>query len=956
MRLLRVSGLALLAFVLFGASTAYAQIPTGVIDGQVVDPEGQPLPGVTVTVSGDPLMAARVIYTGPNGNFRAAALPPGFYTVTSSLTGFNTVAISEIRVTLNMTSTVRVELELATVEETVTVTSEVPVIDMRSTNVGHNMTDELLQNIPNARDVWVVLEEVPGIVMDRFNVGGNKSGQQSRFSSGGGDSQNAYNFDGVDITDMAATGAATYFPYDAFEEVQVSTSAHKAEVAAPGVYLNIVTRSGSNEFHGLQAFYYEGPNLQANNIDDALRAQGVEEGSEFKRYIDFTTSLGGRIVRDKLWFYGTYQRQQPEIYPIGFSRADGSRGVDKTALKHILGKLDFQATDNHKLSYSHHYGVKDRPWRNGSSYSLLGAGTFWHQESGKHIPQAHWNAIWGDRGFSDVSFGMMLMDFPLAPDEDNRGDPSMYEYRSTFDRIPVNAFDAWQRGYNQSYYRYNSYLRDRYQAQGTYSYYQDGWWGSHDFKVGASWFTFRSNTTEYSFGGTRSGFRNGNPYNVRMENHPQETKYYEDSAGIYFQDTWTVNNNVTLNLGLRWDYWDVYLPEQSSPDSPLCPVVGDEYPNFCARSYAAVPDIVTWGNIAPRVGIIYDLFADGRTALKANFSRYYNQAGNWIANYTNPNGYIYGYWRWSDANGNDVWEPGEQAASPYSLYSSQANLVDPNLRQPYTDEWVFGVDQEVGRNFAVGANFTYRKDKDLAEDMLYTIPFDAYTLRSFEDPRVPGGSFVAYELAEEWVGTVEGWVIENPEFIEGRKFENNYKSFTVRAVKRWTDNWQLLGSYTWSKTLGWRTDAGDAASGVGDNPNANLFAFGRPFYDRPHLFKVSGNYIFPYGVNFGAFFRVQSGEPFARTIETPEELNQGFVSVRVEESGASRLDTVSTLDLRASKIFELPLGNLEVMFDVFNLFNSNTVIDQGVQIGNSLGEIYEILGPRIARFGVKWDF
>jgi outer membrane receptor protein involved in Fe transport len=949
--------LALAAVLVLTASTAFAQIPTGVIDGTAVDPDGQPLPGVTVTVAGDPLMAPRVVYTGPNGGFRAAALPPGFYSVTASLSGFNTVVITDIRVTLNMTTTVQLEMVLASVEETVTVTSEIPVIDVRSTNVGANMTDELLQNIPNARDVWVVLEEVPGIVMDRFNVGGNKSGQQSSFSAGGGTSQNAYNFDGVDITDMAATGAATYFPYDAFEEVQVSTSAHKAEVAAPGVFLNIVTRSGANDFHGIQAFYYEGPRLQANNIDQELEDAGVSEGDEFKRYLDFTASLGGRIVRDKLWFYGTYQRQQPEIYPIGFNRADGSRGVDSTALKHWLGKLDFQATDNHKFSYSHHYGVKDRPWRNGSSYSLLGPGTFWHQESGKHIPQAHWNAIWGDRGFSDVSFGMMLMDFPLAPDEDNIADPSMYEYLSEpFDRIPANAFDAYQRGYNQSYYRYVDYLRDRYQVQGTYSYFQDGWYGSHDFKTGASWFTFRSNTTEYSFGGTRAGFRSGIPYNVRFENHPQDLKYYEDSIGWYFQDTWTLNTHLTLNLGLRYDYWDVYLPEQSSPDSPLCGVVGADYPAFCARSYDAIPDIVTWGNFAPRLGVIYDVFGDGRTALKANYSRYYNQAGNWIADYTNPNGYIYGYWRWNDANGNDVWEPGEQAASPYSLYSSQANLVDPDLRQPLTDEWVVGLDQEVGRNFAVGATFTYREDKQLAEDMLYTIPLDQYTLRTFADPDVPGGTFEAYELSEDWVGTTEGWIITNPEFIDGRKFENSYKAFTVRATKRWTDNWQLLGSYTWSKTLGWRTDAGDAASGVGDNPNADLFAYGRPFYDRPHLFKVSGNYIFPYGINFGAFLRVQSGQPYARTIETPVELNQGYVTVRVEESGEQRLDTVSTLDIRASKIFELPLGSLEVMFDVFNLFNANTVIDQGTEINYDLGDIYEILGPRIARFGVKWDF
>jgi len=957
MRLLRICGLALATLLVLTAATAYAQIPSGVIDGTALDPDGQPLPGVTVTVTGSALMAPRVVYTGPTGGFRVAALPPGFYTVTASLSGFNNVVLSDIRVTLNMTSTVQLDMILASVEETVTVTSEVPVIDVRSTNVGANMTDELLQNVPNARDVWVVLEEVPGIVMDRFNVGGNKSGQQSSFSAGGGTSQNAYNYDGVDITDMAATGAATYFPYDAFEEVQVSTQAHKAEVAAPGVFLNIVTRSGSNDFHGLQAFYWEGPSLQANNIDSNLENQGVTEGDEFKRYLDMTASLGGRIVRDKLWFYGTYQRQQPEVYPIGFTRPDGSRGVDSVTLSHWLGKMDWQANDTNKVSGSWHYGPKDRPWRPASSYSVMGTGTLWDQYSVTNIPQVHWSAIWGDRGYSDVSFGAMLMDFPLAPDADNGGNPAMYEYLNpdTFTRIPVSSY-PWQYGYNESMYYYIDYLRDRYQGQGTYSYYQDGWWGSHDFKAGASWFTFRSTTEEYSFGGTRIGYRSGVPYNVRFENHPQTFKYNEDSIGLYVQDTWTVNNHLTLNLGVRADGWNVFLPDQSSPAGPLCPTLGDAYPEFCARSFPAENNIVDWFNFAPRLGVIYDVFADGKTALKANYSRYYNQAGNWIANYVNPNGYTYLYYRWADSNGDDAWQPGEQAASPYSAYSSQANMVDPGLQQPFTDEWVFGVDQEVGYNFALGATFTYRKDKRMAEDVLNTIPWDAYYPVTFEDPNVPGGSFVAYDLDEAWVGTTTGWIITNPAEIDGIPFENTYKAFTVRAVKRWTNNWQLLGSYTWSKTLGFRTDAGDAASAVGDSPNDDLYAYGRPFYDRPHLFKVSGNYTFPYGINFGAFFRVQSGQPYARTIETPVSLNQGYVTVRVEPSGAQRLDTVSTLDIRAAKIFELPLGNLEIMFDVFNLFNSNTVIDQGNEIYVDLGDIYEILGPRIARFGAKWDF
>ncbi len=956
-RLFPICGAMLLATLVI-VSAAQAQVPTGTVDGRVSDPEGNPLPGVLVEIAGSSLMGTRTAYTGATGSYRFAVINRGDdYSVTFSLSGFKTIIRAEVIVRLSVTTTINTTMELTGVEETITVTGESPVVDVRSTNVGVNITSDHMQNIPNARDVWVILEEVPAMVMDRFNVGGSESGQQSRFSAGGGPSQNAYNFDGIDITDMAATGAATYFPYDAFEEVQVSTSAHKAEVATPGVFLNIVTRSGSNAFHGLQAFYWQGPALQANNIDAALEENGVTEGDEFKRYLDFTLSLGGKIIQDKFWFYATYQRQQPEIYPIGFSRADGSRGVDSTALKHILIKLDFQATPQHKISFSEHYGVKDRPFRNGTSYLYSGAGTLLEQVSGKHIPQVHWNALWGDRAFSDISFGMMLMDFPLAPDQDNQGLTSLYEYRTITDsNLQASPLPDWRRGYHQSYYRYNSYLRDRYQVNGTFSYYQDDWGGDHDFKLGVNWYTFKSDTTEYSFGALRQGYRYGVPYNIRTENHTQNTLYDMDSLGIYFQDTWTLSNRITLNLGIRGDGYTTYLPAQQNPDSPWCGIFGDTYPAYCGSAHEQVDDIAGFFNFAPRVGLIYDLKGDGRTAIKANYSRYYTQIGNWIANFVNENGYIYQYRRWSDTNGNGAWDPGEEASSPYSSYSQTSNAVDPGLTNPYTDEFVFGVDHELIENLGIGAVYTYRKDKNLAEDMLFTIPWDAYTPITFQDPDVPGGSYVAYELAEEWVGTTSSWIITNPGTIDGQPFENEYQSLTFKAIKRMSGNWQLLGSYTWSRTLGWRTDAGDFASGLGDTPNANLFAYGRPYYDRPHLVKISGSYILPYDIALGTFVRFQSGQPARRSIETPYALNQGWVTVPVEPGGSERYPNVFTIDLRIGKIFEIPMGNIEAMFDIFNLTNSNVVTGQGWTMNDSLGTITGIMPPRIARIGVKWTF
>jgi len=313
------------------------------------------------------------------------------------------------------------------------------------------------------------------------------------------------------------------------------------------------------------------------------------------------------------------------------------------------------------------------------------------------------------------------------------------------------------------------------------------------------------------------------------------------------------------------------------------------------------------------------------------------------------------YWRWYDRNGDNRFTTDELSSSgPYSVYSSAANAVDSDLRNPYTDEFSFGLEHEVKENLALSATFVYRKDKDLIEDMAYGVPYDAYDRVEFT---VDGVSFHAYDMHEEYVGATQNWFMTNPEELMGKDFVNTYKAFILRLNKRWSDNWHMLASYTWSQSRGHRNSGtADAATGVGDTPNEDIFSWGPTFWDRPHLIKLAGSYQLPYGINFGAFFRVQSGQPWARTMETPIRLNQGYETVPVEERGSQRMDTVTTLDIRASKVFKIWKGNLEIMFDAFNLFNANTTTDIGMEIGSTLDVPEEILGPRVARFGVKYTF
>ena len=287
--------------MMLGVASAFAQQQTGEIFGKAADTSGAVLPGATVTVSGPSLIQPRVAVTSETGTYRIPELPIGSYTVTVELTGFRTVSIQDIRVTIGFRAQVNAAMELSTVQETVTVTGASPLVDTREVGTKASFDLETLQNIPSARDPWVMLEKTPGIVMDRANVGGNQSGQQSGYiSRGASTGNNKWSIDGVDITDMAATGASrSYFNFDNFEEIQVSTAGNDIKSRTGGMGLNLVVKRGTNKFSGSIRGYYDDENLESDNVPDELRSRGVthETSDHNKQISDYGFDLGGPILR-----------------------------------------------------------------------------------------------------------------------------------------------------------------------------------------------------------------------------------------------------------------------------------------------------------------------------------------------------------------------------------------------------------------------------------------------------------------------------------------------------------------------------------------------------------------------------------------------------------------------------------------------------------------------------------
>src|SRR5258708_4249772 len=336
------------------ATPVSAQSPAGSIVGHVVDATGLALPGVAVTVQGVDI--TQTFVTDGTGRYRFLELAPGPYKVTSALQGFTTNIREHVAVTVGQTVDLRVTLAIGSLEATVTVTAPSPMVDARQTGIATNVTADELARIPTSRDPLSLLRSIPGVLVDRVNVGGNETGQQSNFTSKCTRPQDAvWTMDGVAITDMTLTGSSpTYFNYDNFEAIHVATAGQAITQPTGGVGLDFIVRRGTNMFHGGARGYYDGESLEASNVPTELQAIGVTPATadHNKQISDYGFDLGGPLMREKAWFYGSYS-----IQDVRLVRRSGNL-VDRTQVKNPNLKVNWQATGKDMVSFLYFDGFK----------------------------------------------------------------------------------------------------------------------------------------------------------------------------------------------------------------------------------------------------------------------------------------------------------------------------------------------------------------------------------------------------------------------------------------------------------------------------------------------------------------------------------------------------------------------------------------------------------------------
>jgi hypothetical protein len=967
------------ALALFLAAPAAAQEFRGRITGVVKDSSGAVLPGVTVTATSPALIQPQVATTGEDGSYRLIALPAGVYDITFELAGFQTVKREGIRVVINVTLPVDAELKVATLQETVTVTGESPVVDTSTTQVGTNFTRELLTEIPNARDIWAAMAQAPGFQVTGYDVGGSHTGTQTGFITYGVSQQNTTRIEGVNTTEGVSANAG-YFDFGSFQEFQLGGAGNDAAQDVPGASMNITVKSGGDRFSGTWYSDWEGDATITDNVPDTFNtvnqkddngfftraAAGLQRGNPIDRQYDINANVGGPLWKGKAWFFYSYRLNDQYKYIIGFPELARSKLTNAYTFKGT-----FQLSRNNQLIGYLNKREKLQDKRDLGPAVPLSASLY--QSSRNYPMKVEWTSVLSSRLFLDVLVGQWYNFFPLRPQDESGTVSSLAPGR--IDQATSQYFDGGGSDFYQDQKRYKP------QFFTTLSYFQDGWRGSHDFKFG---FEMRRE---------RQMLGRDQPYDIFYRDRGAAVEFVDlyntpvvptNQVWVrsgFVQDGWKFNDRLTLNLGLRFDHYTDGWPDQNQTPNGI-PVLGSyaglpaaevtRLTNFFApRTVSAqtVSQTATWG---PRAGFAYDVRGNGKSVIKGYYGRFYFNSADIISNQQNPVGQATLRYRFNDLNGNRLLDgPHELGAFQQSLGGAGFVTVDPDLERPYGEEVSAHYEQELREGLSGRVSYVYKNlrnewaEVDLNRNAAQTVPVNV-TDRG-PDGILGDGDDRTITLLDVPAGTPQQRVYTNP---DDPQYNSDYHTVEFAVNRRFRGGWMLLTSfeYSWLNQFHDNTSTTSVLAAAGNGKtyswNDNLIFFGKETSTLWN-YKLIGRYTLPYDIGLSGSYKLQSGRNWGRAVSF-SLAGLGNQSVRVEPVDTNRAPNVHIVDLRFDKGFQLPgrFGRIVGMVDVFNLFNLDTVIvfrtlTQNAPANQPFGnfkEVLALLDPRIVRFGIRYEF
>ncbi len=967
--------LAVLA-LLTASGSAFAQgggaSTTGSINGKVEDSSAAVLPGVTVTAASPSLMGVQNVVTDTAGNYRFPALPPGSYTVTFELPGFNTLKRENIQIAMGFTATVNVQLQVASVQETVTVTGASPVIDTSATRVQQNFKLETLNETPNARDMWSLLAVTPSVTMSRIDVGGNRAGTQTGYQSFGYSGQTRVVVEGINTTE-GTSGAGFYFDYGSFEEVFLGTTAQGAEMPTPGVQSSFLGKSGGNRFSGELYKDFENNSMQSDNIASNIPSQfaypnnanGVHDHSnELQKYNDFNIDGGGPIKKDKVWWYFSYRYQSTDVGQPNFIGPIAGQAFH-TDLWNPSGKATYQINQNNKLIGYYQWGQKTQPNRlpgGTSAFTFTSLDGTLKQVSGSWVYKGEWNGTLSNNLYAEARYGVFGYYFPLQGNEANANVPEIWDTGTA----------QFLKGGDQQ----EQTDRQRRQITGALTYFKEGLGGTHNLKFGGEYYleTGWYGATQLYSGGVREYFNNGAPVDVRIS-APTATSVGSLGAGpngdlLSIDKLATIDGFVsdqyaykraTLNLGVRYDHYRSFSPAQTQLAYNYGPL---------SVPAATIPETTyaTFSNgIAPRLGVAYDLTGDGKTVAKVNWGLYWFNPGPGLASSANSNqASKYNQYAWTPANCNYcTYQPGQEGA----LQSTQLAgtiTVDPGLKNSYSNQASAYLERQFSEDLGARVGYNWIGIYNQYGTFQTTRPIDAYTVPfQFLDVGPDGIKGTADDQTLTFYGIPKATAAQPNNVIMNVPDNGSYKTVEASFNKRMSHHWLAGGgySYTWIN---------DFPLGYPNTPNAP----GRYPYSI-YSFKANAQFEVKYGVLLSVVYRFQAGQNYARllTVSAPASCNcvfsaadggpgpgaalmpassTGNTQVFASPMNAYRQDNISVVDLRAEKTVPIGPTKVRLFVDGYNLFNRYAAETISYNTGSGFQQPTAILGPRTGRIGFRF--
>jgi hypothetical protein len=984
----------ILLVTLASGSSVANQEEAGIV-GIVTDEIGGVLPGVTVTVTGPSLQVPSVaVVSDARGEYRIAPLPIGTYTVSYTLSGFQTVRREGIRLTVGFTAKVDVALKVGSLEETVTVSGVSPVVDTRSTTTTTQLTKETIELLPSSRNGIVsILAQAPGVRTLR-DVGGSTLNQVPTYRAFGQAGEPFTTLDGVWTSSLQSSGGqANYWDYTAIEEAAVKTLGNGAEVPSRGINLNAVVKSGGNQFHGTGYINYSGKSLQSDNIDATLQSEGITVSDLVDKRYSYSGDLGGRIIRDKLWFYTGARRAIDNHVPLNTVMPDGVTPAVAPELAWFqTTKITYQLSPANRM-------LGFRMWNHKYDTSQLSQFIPWNARGGlttfDGTEKVEWQKTYGNALVTSMQYGFWQyhsnywtfapLGSPALFDQTTRqqggavGTPGQRPYNP---RHHVKAVATWYRpqlfhgnhefrfGFDYAYSgfgrRYPALAPDTQEPDGAYSAA-----ATYNYAL-----IFRNGTQP---GGPCQGDvtcpQFGTPFEMQVFNSPTNAWVVSKYTDLYAQDSWTIGRRLTINAGVRYAHDNGYIPSSCS-QTAFSPADQTYFPTCYPKQQFNI-----WNPIVPRLYASYDLTGNGRTVIKGGWGRYAHQRmHDPELNNADPQVRTTTTYLWHDRNGDKMYEPGEVnfAVNDNPDFVSQSGgsnqVVNPNEKEPFANEVSVTIERELVANLAIRASGVY-STTDSYRFLNVRRPFNAYNIPvTVPDPGPDGRLGTADDQ-----GLPQVTYYEYPASLAGRAFElytlyndpsarQRFTSIDISGFKRFSNNWEFLAGYSATKrnvpvspililgsVISAATQEFNSTTLVGDmNPNAQINTADTQW---EWSWKVTGAYNLPFDVMASLNYEHRGGYPWARQVLASGGKTIPSLLVNVEPIGTRRMPDTDQVDIRLEKSFTVGPGQrVSARVNIFNLLNANTVTDLNRQSSATFGLPTTILPPRLVEFSASYRF